>query len=278
MPYVDGPDRPALFYRDWGSGRPVVFCSAWSCTSVQLQYQMIFLAERGLRVIAYDRRGHGRSDDPGTGYDYDTLSDDLAALIDHLDLTDVTLVGHSMAGGEIVRYLTRHGRERVAGIVLLAATLPLPIRTETNPDGVDPALYAAARDAWREDYGAWLAANAGPYFGEGLAGCAVSQAIQDWTIQDMQTASLHAIIACNHACTETDFRTEMAAVDVPALIIQGDADASIGIEISGRKQHEILPDSRLLVYADAPHGLYLTHRDRLNTDLLDFVERTASPC
>jgi non-heme chloroperoxidase len=271
VPYLTAPDRPALFYRDWGSGRPVLFCSAWSCTSAELQYQMAFLAERGFRVIAYDRRGHGRSDDPGRGYDYDTLADDLAALIDHLDLDDLTLVGHSMAGGEIVRYLTRHGHRRVSRLALLAATLPLPVRTDSNPDGVDPSVFAAVRDEWRRDYAAWLVAGAGPFLGEGLPGCDVSPALRDWTVRDMLTASLQAVIECNHAVTETDFRDEMGAVDLPTLIIQGDSDSSIDIELSGRRQHKILPNSRFIVYENAPHGLHLTHRDRLNNDLLEFL-------
>ena len=147
MPYFESRDNTRLYFKDWGAGRPVLFCSAWALDSSEFQYQMVGLVERGFRVLSYDRRGHGRSDDPGRGYEYDTLADDLGALIEHLDLDDLTLVGHSMAGGEIVRYLTRHGERRVAGIVLVAAMLPFPLRTESNPDGVDAAEFEAARAA-----------------------------------------------------------------------------------------------------------------------------------
>src|SRR5438045_3262490 len=141
---------------------------------------MIYLASRGLRCIAYDNRGHGRSDDPGRGYDYDTLADDLAALIERLNLHDVTLVGHSMGGGEVVRYLTRHGSARVAGIVLLAATLPFPLKTADNPDGLDGTIVEKVRASWTEDFTRWVDANRGPFFGEGVPGCDVSVSTQDW--------------------------------------------------------------------------------------------------
>jgi non-heme chloroperoxidase len=150
VPFTD--DRNPLFFRDWGTGTPVLFCSSLGLSSCQFQYQMIHLAERGLRVVAYDRRGHGRSDDPGRGYDYDTLADDLARVIEHLDLREVTLVGHSMAGGEIVRYLTRHGDARIARIVLISATLPFPLKTARNPNGVDRSLFDAVIDQWQHDY------------------------------------------------------------------------------------------------------------------------------
>jgi non-heme chloroperoxidase len=271
MPYLDDPTRPALFYRDWGAGDPVLFCSAWSLSSAEFQYQMLHLVEHGLRAISYDRRGHGRSEDPGRGYDYDTLADDLAALIERLDLRELILVGHSMGGGEITRYLTRHGQQRVRGVVLLAAALPAVSKSDTNPHGVERERFDQVRDSWRRDYGGWLDDSQGPYFGDGLPGCEVSQFTRNWTMNDMLSTSLQAVFDTNQAIIEADFTDELAALSVPTLIIHGDHDASIPLEISGVRQHQLLADSHLIVYENAPHGLYLTHTDRLNDDLVAFV-------
>jgi non-heme chloroperoxidase len=273
MPFVDTRDHTSLLYRDWGTGKPVLFISSWALSSDMWQYQMVNLIDQGLRCIAYDRRGHGRSDDPGRGYDYDTLADDLAALIEHLDLHDVTLVAHSMAGGEVVRYLTRHGAGRVAGIVLLAATLPFPLKTSDNPDGIDGSLAEAVRASWKQDFTRWVAANRAPFFGEGLPGCDVSPAVQDWLVRDLEHASLQALVECNRATFETDFRAEMRAITVPTLIVHGDSDAGAPVALTGQKSAQLIPGSRLVVYENAPHGLFLTHRERLNADLLAFVSQ-----
>ncbi len=271
MPTLETRDGTTLFYRDWGTGRPVLFCSAWCLDSMEFQTQMTHLVAHGLRVIAYDRRGHGRSDDPGRGFDYDTLADDLADLITHLDLRELMLVGHSMGGAELVRYLTRHGSERVERIVLIAAVLPYLLVTPDNPVGVDGVLAERLRQSWLQDFGRWLDDNSGAYFGDGLPGCDVSQTLRDWTMVSMTTASLRAAIECNRAVVETDFRAELAEITLPTLIIHGDHDASIPLELGGRRQAEILPDNELIVYENAPHGLYLTHGERLSTDLLTFA-------
>lgn len=272
MPYLNRPSRPALFYRDWGAGQPVLFCSAWALSSSEFQYQMVHLVDDGLRAISYDRRGHGRSDDPGRGYDYDTLADDLAALIEHLDLRELILVGHSMGGAEVIRYLSRHGDERVRGVVLLAAILPSITRTDANRDGVPLELLMQAREGWRRDYGRWLQDNESEYFGDGLPGCAVSQLARNWTIDDMLSTSLQAVLDTNQEMIETELTDELTSLTVPALIIQGDHDASIPLPAAGLRQHELVPNSRLIVYENAPHGLYLTHADRLNRDLSAFVK------
>jgi non-heme chloroperoxidase len=263
MPYTTTSDGTSLFYRDWGTGEPVLFCPAWGLSSVEFQYQMTHLVDNGLRAVSFDRRGHGRSDDPGRGYDFDTLADDLAAVIEHLDLHGVTLVGHSMAGGEIVRYLTRHGAERVRRVALIGAVLPSL--------GVDPADAEAVRRSWRRDFGAWLADNADAYLGVGLPGCEVSPLLRTWTLNDLLSTSLQAAIACNEALTAADFTAELRMIEVPTLIIHGDHDASIPVEIGGYRQAELIGDSKLVVYENAPHGLYLTHVERLNRDLLEFV-------
>lgn len=276
MPFVETHDRTRLFYRDWGEGKPVLFVSSWALSSEMWQYQMVNLTGHGLRCIAYDRRSHGRSDDPGRGFDYDTLADDLAALIAYLDLHDVTLVGHSMGGGEVVRYLTRHGSERVAGIVLLAATLPFPLKTADNPGGLDGSMVEKVRASWTEDFTRWVDANRGPFFGEGLPGCDVSASTQDWLIRQLLGASLQALVECNRAVVETDFRAELRSIGVPTLIVHGDTDASAPIDMTGRRSAALIPGSRLVVYENAPHALFLTHRERLNHDLLGFVMRDAA--
>ena len=270
MPFFES-DGVRLFYREWGDGQPVLFLSSWGMSSDFWQYQMAFLSEHRFRCVALDRRGHGRSDDPGRGFDYDTLAGDVAALIEHLDLRGVTLVGHSMAGGEIVRYLTRFGDDRVAACILVSATLPFPLKTSDNPDGVDGAFVERARSGWHDDFPRWVKENSPPFFGEGLPGCDVSPSLADWGIRDLTRTSLRAIIDCNRAAIETDFRQEMRRIDVATLVIHGDHDSSIPLEIASRKSAQLMPNSKLRVYRNGPHGLPLTHVAELNNDLLSFL-------
>jgi non-heme chloroperoxidase len=272
MPFVQTDDGVSLFVRDWGEGEPVLFCSAWALSSIAWQYEMISLLDSGRHAVAYDRRGHGRSDDPGRGYDYATLAADLASVLDHLDLQDVTLVAHSMGSGEAVRYLTRHDGDQVTRLVLLAPTTPFVLKTPDNEDGVDAQLFAERRDEWRRDFGRWVLENEGPYFGDGLPGCEVSSLLRDWTKADMLTTTLQAAIEFQRSAVETDFREELSTLTLPALVVQGDADASAPLFLTGMRTAELIPNSRLLVYENAPHGLYLTHREKLNTDLLAFIE------
>ncbi|HEY1970384.1 MAG TPA: alpha/beta hydrolase [Pseudonocardia sp.] len=260
-----------LFYRDWGTGRPVVFVTSWGLSSEMWRFQMPQLTERGFRAIGYDRRGHGRSDNPGTGYDFDTLADDLGALLEQLDLTEATLVGHSMGGGEVVRYLTRHGVSRVASIVLIGSTVPCLMRKPDNPNGIDPALLHATADAIRDDFGQWLTDNYPPFWGDGLPGCDLPQVIKDWTLQDLMKVSADAAVACTRTNIAADFRDELAHLDLPALILHGEHDASAPVDLCARVSARLLPNSRLKVYPNAAHAIYLTHRERLNADLLEFV-------
>lgn len=271
MPFINTRDNVALFYRDWAGGRPVVFCAAWALSSIAWQYQMIAVAEAGCRAVAYDRRGHGRSDDAGEGYDYDTLADDLAELLESLNLQGVTLVTHSMGSGEAVRYLTRHGSQRVDRLVLVAPTTPFLLKTADNPEGVDGALFADRRDQWRTDFAQWLADNEAPYFGDDLPGCSVSPLLRDWTKADMLSTSLQGAIAFQRSGAETDFREELTKLTVPTLIVQGDADASAPLELTGSRTAALIPTCRLTIYENAPHALYLTHREQLNRDLLAFI-------
>jgi len=240
---------------------------------------MLTLAEHGLRAIALDRRGHGRSDDPGRGYDYDTLADDVAELIDHLDLRELTLVGHSMGGGEIVRYLTRHGDARVARIALVAAAMPLMRATPDNPGGIPAEAAEQMRAGWRRDFGVWLTENADAYVGAGLPGCEVSPMRRQRVLESILDTSLQAAVECNRAVVETDFRAELPKIAVPTLILHGDHDASVSLELGALRQAELIPGAELKVYENAPHGLYLTHPDRLAADLLAFAAApiTAEP-
>jgi pimeloyl-ACP methyl ester carboxylesterase len=268
-PVIRTRDGVELFYRDWGTGSPVVFLSGWTLASDMWAYQMAPLSEQGLRCIAYDRRGHGQSTDPGRGYDYDTLADDLAAVLDALDLRDVTLVGHSMAAGELVRYLSRHGDERVARLVFLApANTPFLLKTPDNPDGIDASVFEYLRNQLLlRDFPRWLADNARPFVVP-----ETSPEMMGWLMDQMRRCSMKAVIDCNRTMTTTDFRAELPRIRLPTLVIHGDRDASAPLELTGRKTARLIPGARLEVYEGAPHGLFVTHMERLNGDLLAFAK------
>lgn len=270
MPFIETSDRTRLFYKDWGAGRPVVFVHSWALSAGLWDYQLFRLTEHGVRCVAYDRRGHGRSDQPGSGYNYDTLAGDLAALLDTLDLRDITLVSHSMGGGEVVRYLSRHGTGRVARIALLAPMTPFLLRTADNPDGVDKDLLDAARAVVIQDFPKWTVDNRFTFFSP-----ETSPERVEWGVRMMLQTPLKVAIDCNRALTDTDFRAEMPAIAVPALVIHGDADVTAPIDLTGRKSAGLIPGSRLIVYEGAPHGLMFSHADRLNDDLLAFIRGDA---
>ena len=266
-PFVATRDGTQLFFRDWGNGAPLVFVSGWALTSDCWAYQMAPLSESGLRCIAYDRRGHGRSSDPGRGFDYDTLADDLAALLEALDLKDVTLVAHSMAGGEAVRYLSRHGSKRVARVALIGATLPFLTKTADNPDGIDPAVFEnGRRNVLMRDFPKALRDNMRPF-----VVTETSDALLEWVAGHMLRCSMKALVECNRALTSTDFRPELAKLSVPTLIVHGDRDVSAPLAITGRKTAALLPHATMKIYEGAPHGLFLTHAERLNKDLQEFA-------
>ena len=268
MPFIQTRDRAGLFYRDWGVGKPVVFVHSWAVNSDLWQYQMVHLAANGFRCVAFDRRGHGRSTDPGRGYDFDTLADDLAAVLDQLNLRDVTLVGHSMGCAEIARYLTRHGASRISRIALVAPSLPFAMKTADNPDGVDKNALDAMRASWsRGEFPKWLGENARPFFAP-----ETSQQMVDWGIRLCLQTSLQAILECNRLDVEVDFRPELPAIKVPTLIIHGDHDVSAPLDFTARRVAKLVPGSKLKIYEGGPHGLMFTHTDQLNADLLDFVK------
>jgi non-heme chloroperoxidase len=263
---VETTDGTQLFYRSWGKGRPIVFVAAWALHSQAWQYQMVPLADKGFRCVAFDRRGHGRSSDPGTGYDLDTLADDLGSVIAQLDLTDVILVAHSLGAAESVRYLTRHGTSRIARLVLIAPTTPCLTRAPDNPDGLDPSVFAGMRAAFAADFPGIVANNIQPFVNP-----ETSSALTQWIMRMMSECSLQALIDCNRNFAAADFRGEMPALRLPTLIVKGDADASAPLELTGRKTVALMPHATLTVYEGAPHGLIFTHKTRLNGDLVDFA-------
>ena len=264
--YIERPDGTSLFFKDWGKGDPVVFVHSAGTNSDVWAYSMIHVVKQGFRCVAFDRRGHGRSSVPGGGYDYDTLADDLGSVIEAFDLQKATLVGHSMGCGEVVRYLTRHGSKRVARIALVAATLPFLLRTADNPNGIPKEYFERLRAEWARDYPQWLAANAAPFFTP-----ETSPAMIQWGLSLAYQTSLHAAIECNVSVTETDFREELKKIDVPTLIVHGNADKSCPLEMTGRSTAAMIPRSELKIYEGAPHGVLLTHVERLNEELMNFL-------
>jgi non-heme chloroperoxidase len=272
MPFIETNDRTRLFYVDGGAGRSVVFvASAW-LSSRMWEFQIPHLAARGLRCIAYDRRGHGRSDWPWNGYDYDTLADDLATLLERLDLRDVTLVAHSMGGGEVVRYLTRHGSRRVERIALVAATLPFPMKTRDNPGGIDRALMEADMAVRMADRPKWFADNADGFFGLGLPSVSVSPEFVRFMIGQCLDCSARSAVEVLLAGFTTDFRDELKTISVPTLVVHGTHDVQAPIDICGRNTSRLMPDNRFVEYDNAAHGLFVTHANRLNDDLVAFID------
>lgn len=270
MPFVN-VEHCDLHFSDWGEpgGRPVVFVHAWGLSSQMWSQQLPDLIDAGLRCVAYDRRGHGRSDCLGTGYDLDTLADDLAGVVEHLELNDAVLVGHSMGASEVVRYLTRHGAGRVSGVVLSAPTLPAVLRTADNPAGVDPLVFERARYAMRADIGAWMALTPnGVYFEPAWP---IADDLGAWTRQQIAGTPLPVLLACQRSFLDVDFRPELKALDVPALVIQGDADTSCPLELTGRPTADLIDDAQLVVIEGAGHGLYTSAASRYNDALIEFV-------
>ncbi len=268
MPFIETRDGTSLFYNDWGRGRPIVFLHGWTLNSDIWEYQMAPLVDRGVRVIAYDRRGHGRSSQPANGYDFDTLAEDLGTVLERLTLRDVTLVGHSMGAGEIARYLSSFGADRIAGAVLVAPVTPFILKTDDNPDGVEGAMFDAIVAALGADRPRFLSDGAPAFFG---GADKVSPELLRWGVDIALRASARAAIECVRSYSRTDFRGDMPAFTVPTLILHGDADASAPLELTARKTAAAIRGSQLTVYAGAPHALFLTEKERFNRDLLAFV-------
>lgn len=276
MPYLHTRDNTRLFYLDTHVGRPIVFvASAW-LNSRMWERQIPYFVDRGFRCIAYDRRGHGRSDWPWTGYDYDTLAEDLDALVHHLDLRDVVLVGHSSGGGEVVRYATRYGAGRVAAVALVSATTPFPMKTADNPDGIDRALMDADLAARTRDRAKWFADHADGFFGVGLPGVDVSPELRQHMIRECLTCSAHATRAFFLTGFTTDLRQDLRWLSAPTLIVHGTHDVQAPFTVCAEPTAALVAGCELRVYENAAHGLFLTHADRLNADLHTFVRSVVS--
>ena len=273
MATVQARDGSTLHVKDMGAGAPVVLIHGWPLTGDMWEYQTVALLEAGYRVITYDRRGFGHSSHPASGYDYDVFADDLADILEARDIDDATLVGFSMGGGEIARYLSRHGAERIAKVALVSSVVPYVLKTENNPDGVDGAMLADMQTHIRKDRFAFLGTFAKTFYGVGLVTSPVSQQLLDWNFQLAVMASPKATIDCVDAFGRTDFRPDLASFTVPTLIIHGTADKTVPIDPTGRAAARGIPHATLIEYDGEPHGLFATAPDRLNADLLDFLRR-----
>jgi non-heme chloroperoxidase len=264
-------DGTQIYYKDWGEGQPVVFSHGWPLNADAWQSQMVFLAQNGYRAIAHDRRGHGRSDQPSGGNEMDTYADDLAALIEELDLSEAVLIGHSTGGGEVTRYIGRHGTSRVAKAVLVGAVPPLMLKTEANPEGTPIEAFDEIRAGVLADRSQFFKDLTVPFYGANRPGSEVSQGVRDaFWLQGMQ-GGLKNEYECIKAFSETDFTKDLKKMDVPTLIVHGDDDQIVPIVASAHKSSKLVENSSLKVYEGGPHGLADTHKDRLNTDLLAFL-------
>jgi non-heme chloroperoxidase len=270
-PFIETPDGTNLFYQDWGEGSPVVFAAPCWLNSNWWEYQTPYLTDQGLRCITYDRRGHGRSDMPCHGYDFDTLAGDLDALITQLDLRDVTLVGHSMGCGEAVRYLSRFGAGRVARLVMIATITPFVLKTEDNPLGIERSELERARMNVRKDRPHVIAEAAAGFFGSPKIPVS-DEIMQWWDRMLIDQCPMIAFLHLHRFFTETDFRPDLQKITVPTLLIHGDADTSAKLELTSRRTAPLIRGSQLKVYEGAAHGLPVTHMDRLNADLLAFTK------
>ncbi|GAA3394269.1 alpha/beta fold hydrolase [Cryptosporangium minutisporangium] len=273
MPFLTAADGAQIFYKDWGAGNPVVLSHGWPLNSDSWEAQMLFLASRGYRVIAHDRRGHGRSDQTWHGNEMDTYADDLAALIEMLDLQGATLIGFSTGGGEVARYVGRHGTARVARVALVAAVPPLMLQTDDNPGGVPSEVFDDLRAGSLADRSQLYKDLAdGPFFGANRPGASPSQGMRDAFWRQGLQAGHRGAYECIAAFSATDFRSDLDKFDVPTLVIHGDDDQVVPFAVGGSASAARIKDAELKVYAGAPHGLTDTHKDELNADLLAFLQ------
>jgi pimeloyl-ACP methyl ester carboxylesterase len=270
MPYFHAPDGTQLSYESYGDGPPILFCNSVMLSTNMWEYQVPYLVDHGYRCVLHDWRGHGRSDRSSTGYDFQTIAGDVAALTDHLDLCDIRLLGHSMGAAVAVRYLGNHGRGLVRNLTLLSPMLPFLKQTHDNPDGIPEELFHGALAALRSDRTRWLADQQQVFFASHLN--PVSPYLIDWTRRDCESASMYAVIALQHQVFHQDNRDFVEAVDIPTLVIHGSADFSAPIDITGRRTAEAIANATYKEFPDAGHGIYASHHRAVNDELLRFLD------
>jgi pimeloyl-ACP methyl ester carboxylesterase len=275
MPFIKSPQQNSeplnIYYEEIGSGKTVVFIHGWPLSGSMWEYQMTELPQQGLRCIFYDRRGFGKSDRPSEGYDYDTLAGDLKSLMDELNLSDVTLVGFSMGGGEVARYFSLYDGERVSKVVLISTVVPYMLKTEDNPNGVAQMEFDGMAKKMKEDRPAFFENFAKSFFGVSLVSHPVSDAFLANNLTRVMDASPIATLECANSFATTDFRNDVVKINVPTLIIHGDKDNIVPIDATGNESAKMIKGSKYIVYEGAPHGLWYTEKDKLNRDLIDFI-------
>lgn len=273
MPYIKTKNDNSvnLFYQDLGKGKPVVFIHGWPSSHAMWEYQLAELPKK-FRCIAYDRRGFGNSDKPWNGYDYDTLADDLHSVIETLNLSEVTLVGFSMGGGEVVRYMKKYGAAKVNKIVLVAAVTPFMLQTKDNEDGVPQKIFDDMIEGVKKDRPNYLADFGKSFFGVSVLNKPVSDELLQWAHSLTLPATQQATLECIHSFSATDFREDCRSITVPTLLIHGDNDKIVPIEVAAEKAVTLIKNAELKVYEGAPHGLFITEKEKLNNDLLQFIE------
>lgn len=270
--FVTVKDGARIFYKDWGTGQPVVFAHGWPLSADAWDPQMLFMGQNGYRVIAHDRRSHGRSSQTWNGNDMDTYADDLAAVLEQADVSNAILVGHSTGGGEVAHYIGRHGSKRVAKVVLVGAVPPLMLKTAGNPEGTPLEVFDGIRQGTGGDRSQFFQDLATPFFGANREGNAVTQGMRDaFWLQGMQ-GGVKGQYDCVHEFSEVDYSEDLKKIDVPTLVIHGDDDQIVAIKASAEKSVKLLANGTLKIYPGAPHGLTLTHADQFNADLLAFAK------
>jgi non-heme chloroperoxidase len=271
MSTITTQDGTEIYYKDWGSGPVVTFSHGWPLNADAWDGQLLFLAQHGFRVVAHDRRGHGRSSQPSNGNDMDGYADDLAAVIDALDLHDATLVGHSTGGGEVARYIGRHGTSRVAKAALIAAVAPIMVQGPSNPEGLPRSTFDDIRAGLVKDRSQFYKDLATPFYGANRPGAKVPQGVLDqfwlWSMQSGLKGAYESV----KAFSETDFTEDLKKIDVPTLVLHGEDDQIVPVEDSAKKSAQLIRDVTEIYYPDAPHGLMDTHADKFNADLLAFL-------